>query len=135
MTNIAITIKALQCLIEQCKQALHVSEDPNLRRELKQDLQEAQEQLALEQGDNDDEDEDGERTHQCPECGYETPGCGCPQFADPTGHSALRAASRTNPRNRRCPTCGKPNRLTPEDVALGYQCDECADRMERGGDY
>jgi hypothetical protein len=52
------------------------------------------------------------------------------EFADPGGRSALRAASRDNPRNLPCPTCGKPNRLTPKDRALGYQCDECADRDE-----
>jgi len=55
------------------------------------------------------------------------------QFADPGGHSALRAASKSNPRNLPCPTCGKPNSLTPEDRALGYQCDSCADAAERGG--
>lgn len=54
-------------------------------------------------------------------------------FADPGGRSALRAATPTNPRNLRCPTCNEPNRLTPKDVALGYQCDDCADRDERGG--
>jgi hypothetical protein len=54
-------------------------------------------------------------------------------FADPGGNSALRAASATNPRNLPCPTCEAPNRLTPKDVALGYQCDACADRAERGG--
>ena len=54
-------------------------------------------------------------------------------FADPGGRSALRAASKGNPRNLPCPTCGKPNRLTPKDVALHYQCDECADRAEGGG--
>lgn len=59
-------------------------------------------------------------------------------FADPGGRSALRAATASNPRNLPCPTCHKPNRLTPKDVALGYQCDECADRAEGcyvGGDY
>lgn len=49
-------------------------------------------------------------------------------FASPG--SALRAASRSNPRNLPCPTCGAPNRLTPKDKRLGYQCDECADRDE-----
>ena len=53
-------------------------------------------------------------------------------FADPAGRSALRAASRDNPRNLACPSCGTPNRLTPADVARGYQCDACADRDERG---
>lgn len=52
------------------------------------------------------------------------------EFKDPGGRSALRAASRRNPRNLPCPTCGQPNRLTPKDVALHYQCDACADRDE-----
>lgn len=56
------------------------------------------------------------------------------EFADPGGNSALRAASPSNPRNLPCPTCGQPNRLTPKDQRLGYQCDTCADRMERGYD-
>lgn len=55
------------------------------------------------------------------------------EFADPGGHSALRAATRRNPRNRPCPTCKAPNRLTPADVSHHYQCDECADRAEGGG--
>lgn len=54
-------------------------------------------------------------------------------FADPGGRSALRAARKGNPRNRSCPTCKRRNVLTPEDVALGYQCDRCADQAERGG--
>ena len=56
------------------------------------------------------------------------------EFADPGGKSALRAASKKNPRNLPCPNCGAKNRLTPADRALGYQCDECADRAERGCD-
>ncbi len=56
-------------------------------------------------------------------------------FADPGGRSALRAATHGNPRNLPCPTCGKPDRLTPRDRAQGYQCDECADRDEGGGCY
>ena len=56
------------------------------------------------------------------------------EFADPGGNSALRAASKTNPRNLPCPTCKKPNRLTPKDKALGYQCDRCADALEKGWD-
>ena len=55
------------------------------------------------------------------------------QFADPGGQSALRAARKNNPRNLPCPTCGEPNRLTPEDRALGYQCDSCAEAIEGGG--
>lgn len=46
-----------------------------------------------------------------------------PAFA--SSGSALRAASKTNPRNLPCPTCGAPNRLTPKDKELGYQCDSC----------
>lgn len=54
-------------------------------------------------------------------------------FRDPSGKSALRAASSRNPRNLPCPTCKEPNRLTPADRARGYQCDGCADREEDGG--
>lgn len=57
-----------------------------------------------------------------------------PAFANPGGNSALRASSRRNPRNRPCPTCNTPNRLTPADVSRGYQCDSCADAMENGLD-
>jgi hypothetical protein len=53
-------------------------------------------------------------------------------FADPGGNSALRAETSTNPRNLPCPTCGAPDRLTPADMRRGYQCDDCADRAERG---
>ncbi len=55
------------------------------------------------------------------------------EFADPGGNSALRAATRDNPRNLPCPNCKAPNRLTPKDKALGYCCDRCADMNERGG--
>lgn len=44
--------------------------------------------------------------------------------------SALRAASKSNPRNLPCPTCKQPNKLTPADVRQGYQCDDCAKREE-----
>lgn len=53
-------------------------------------------------------------------------------FADPGGNSALRAATRSSPRNLPCPTCDEPNRLTRKDRALGYQCDLCADAVEMG---
>jgi len=56
-------------------------------------------------------------------------------FADPGGTSALRAASRSNPRNLPCPTCKQPDRLTPADKRAGYQCDSCANKEERGYDY
>jgi len=55
-------------------------------------------------------------------------------FANPGGNSALRAATRSNPRIHPCPTCERPNRLTAIDVSHGYQCDSCADRQERGYD-
>jgi hypothetical protein len=55
-------------------------------------------------------------------------------FADPGGGSALRASSRSNPRNLPCPNCGAKNVLTPADRARGYQCDRCADKAERGCD-
>jgi len=56
-----------------------------------------------------------------------------PEFADPGGKSALRATTKSNPRNQPCPDCGSANRLTPKDVALGYCCNSCADRNENGG--
>ncbi len=56
-----------------------------------------------------------------------------PDFADPGGRSALRAASHRNPRNLPCPSCRAPNRLTPADRSRGYQCDACADACEGGG--
>lgn len=55
-------------------------------------------------------------------------------FAEPGGSSALRAATADNPRNLPCPTCKWPNRLTPRDVARGYQCDSCANAAETGRD-
>jgi hypothetical protein len=55
-------------------------------------------------------------------------------FADPGGRSALRAATKSDPRIHPCPNCEAPNRLTRQDMALGYQCDDCADRAERGWD-
>jgi hypothetical protein len=58
-----------------------------------------------------------------------------PDFADPGGNSALRAARKGNPRIYSCPTCKQRRRLTGEDKARGYQCDSCADRAERGSDY
>ena len=118
-------------------EAMKTEEDPakkTLLLQIQDDLQIEVEDIDQREAELDwvDEGEDFEY-HQCDQCGMETPGCGCPQFADPTGHSALRMATKTNPRNRPCPTCRGKNRLTPEDVSLGYQCDECADRQERGG--
>ena len=49
-------------------------------------------------------------------------------FANPG--SALRTATKQNPRSLPCPTCKRPDLLTPRDVRLGYQCDDCADRDE-----
>ena len=46
--------------------------------------------------------------------------------------SALRAAGKFNPRNLPCPTCKQPDRLTPADRDLGYQCDTCADQADLG---
>ena len=51
-------------------------------------------------------------------------------FQKPGGRSALRRATRRNPRRLPCPTCRTPNRLTARDVALGHQCDTCADKAE-----
>lgn len=56
-------------------------------------------------------------------------------FADPGGNSALRAATKNNPRNLPCPQCGAANRLTPADVRRHYVCDQCADAAEGFGGY
>lgn len=56
-------------------------------------------------------------------------------FAESGGRSALRASGKNNRRNLPCPTCHAPNRLTPADRALGYQCNECADHTEGGYGY
>ena len=57
------------------------------------------------------------------------------EFANPGGNSALRRATKRNPRNLPCPTCERPNMLTPRDRDLGYQCDLCADALEGGSYY
>ncbi len=74
-----------------------------------------------------DEDEEYYEDYECDDYDSDL------DFADPGGRSALRAASASNPRNLPCPTCKSPNRLTPKDKALGYQCDACADRDEGYG--
>lgn len=51
-------------------------------------------------------------------------------FQDPGGNSALRKATRGNPRNLPCGTCKEPNKLTAKDKALSYQCNACPDRDE-----
>jgi len=76
---------------------------------------------------NDDDDNESESDR---DCRLDIDGVG---FADPGGNSALRAATRSNPRVHPCPTCGRANALTPADVRQGYQCDRCADAAERGG--
>jgi predicted RNA-binding Zn-ribbon protein involved in translation (DUF1610 family) len=50
------------------------------------------------------------------------------EFANPGGRSSLRSGRRIYP----CPTCGKKYNLTAKDRRLGYQCDKCADELERG---
>jgi hypothetical protein len=54
-------------------------------------------------------------------------------FADPGSDSALRAATPDNPRDQPCPNCEAENVLTRIDVIRGYQCDACANALERGG--
>lgn len=78
----------------------------------------------------DDDFEDDENNGQGYDDDFEDVG---PVFADPGGRSALRASSEDNPRNLPCPNCDSPNRLTPADAALGYQCDSCADAAEGYG--
>jgi len=73
----------------------------------------------------------GDWCEECETNAYEDDDESRSMFANPG--SALRASSRSNPRNLPCPTCGQPNRLTPKDKRLGYQCDTCADREEGVG--
>lgn len=54
-------------------------------------------------------------------------------FAEPGGNSSLRAATLDNPRDCPCPNCGRENVLTSIDRSRGYQCNSCADALERGG--
>jgi hypothetical protein len=77
--------------------------------------------------DDFEEDFDAYEPSEPDEEGYLIDGVG---FADPGGRSALRAATRSNPRELPCPTCGRENMLTPADRARGYQCDYCADEAE-----
>ena len=83
--------------------------------------------------------EDNEAEHDS--CDYEEydsydceDGEGDCDFQDPGGESALRRATPDNPRIYPCPTCHEPDMLTAKDVRLGYQCDRCAERQERGVD-
>lgn len=55
-------------------------------------------------------------------------------FADPGGNSALRAATDEDPRVHACPNCGGGNCLTLADLSRWYQCNNCADKAERGVD-
>lgn len=79
----------------------------------------------------DEEDEDEDYDHQDDDEDL-IDGVG---FADPGGNSALRAETKSNPRNCPCPTCERSNMLTPLDVRAGYQCDICADAAEGGYGY
>lgn len=86
---------------------------------------------ATEEDVGEEEDEDGESEDD--DVDYDDPrddDDDRSEFADPDGRSALRAETPDNPRNLPCPNCGEPDRLTPADRALGYQCDRCADRAE-----
>ena len=57
------------------------------------------------------------------------------RFQDPGGNSALLRQTKNNPRIYPCPTCKQPNKLTPKDVRMGYQCYDCANRDEGLGGY
>ena len=80
--------------------------------------------------DDFDDDDDFDAEYEAFDAGYEYGGEDM-DFADPGGTSALRAGPRVHP----CPTCRNANRLSAKDVQLGYQCDPCADALERGGGY
>jgi hypothetical protein len=85
--------------------------------------------MSFHPGEYDDRGDDDDRYNE--DWGDEPP----IRFADPGGRSALRAATARDPRIHPCPSCDAPNRLTRQDVSLGYQCDACADRAESGWGY
>jgi len=82
---------------------------------------------------NDSEPDYFEPDCDCGDCDDDGDAGDGTRFADPGGRSALRAAGPGNPRNLPCPTCKRPNMLTPADVARSYQCDQCSDRDEGCG--
>jgi len=90
------------------------------------------ERIQTEARNDDDDNDESESARDCRLDGEDDliNGVG---FADSGGNSALRAATRSNPRVHPCPTCGRANALTPADVRQGYQCNRCADAAERGG--
>ena len=79
---------------------------------------------------DEDIDEDEDREPYYDETGQDEAPIDGVGFADPGGRSALRAATRSNPRIHPCPTCGAKNVLTAIDVRNHYQCDRCADLAE-----
>jgi predicted RNA-binding Zn-ribbon protein involved in translation (DUF1610 family) len=60
---------------------------------------------------------------------------GCHRAIDETDSYCRSCGQQLNPRKFACPTCGTPDVLTAADVQRRYQCDGCADRVERGVDY
>jgi hypothetical protein len=55
----------------------------------------------------------------------------CDGAVDGTDQFCRHCGARLNQRYLPCPDCGAKNALTPEDVALHYCCNSCADRKER----
>jgi hypothetical protein len=90
---------------------------------------------AGEFNDNPQEDDEGDEPDEGDDFYDRDPDDGDDRsmFADPGGESALRAATRDNPRNLPCPQCGGENLLTPADRERGYCCDRCATQNEGGG--
>jgi hypothetical protein len=58
----------------------------------------------------------------------------CHRQIDETDSFCRNCGQTLNPRKFPCPTCGTPNVLTQADVNHRYQCDRCADAVERGMD-
>jgi predicted RNA-binding Zn-ribbon protein involved in translation (DUF1610 family) len=59
---------------------------------------------------------------------------GCHKAIDETDSYCRNCGQELNPRKFPCPTCGAQDVLTQADVNHHYQCDQCADRLERGLD-
>jgi hypothetical protein len=74
-----------------------------------------------------------------PEIGYYEENYSDGNYHDDSSCLTVDDADRTNDldtqtRNRPCPTCGASDRLTLEEVILGYRCKDCDNDAEYGGD-
>ena len=53
-----------------------------------------------------------------------------PNWPDPSQPNIPSGGTYLSPRRLPCPTCGAPNKMTPKDISMGYQCNDCADTVK-----